>query len=516
MRTKLPMDFPISKMPHLPSLPVSLSFLLFFLMLVRYWKNSKGQGKPPPGPRPLPILGNLHQLADGLPHHAVTKLCRKYGPVLKLKLGQLDVVVISSPEVAKEVLKTNEINFAQRPEVYAVEIMSYDHSSIVFSPYGDYWREMRKISVLELLSNRRVLSFRSIREDEVWNLVEFLSSSDERTINLSEKIFSMTNDIISRAAFGRKCNDQHNFTVLLEEIMKIGAGFAIADLYPSLTFLRPLTGVKPALMRIQNKMDKILEDIVTEHRIKRKAAANSNIKFEEEDLVDTLLNYAEANKDEFHLTLDQVKAVTLDIFSAGSETSATSMEWAMSELLKNPRVMKKAQEEVRQACKGKSKIREADIQKLDYLKLVIKETFRLHAPGPFTPRESRERCEIGGYTIPAKAKVLINLHAMGRDPTIWTDPDCFQPERFQGSSVDFKGNHFELIPFGGGRRICPGISFATANIELGLAQMLYHFDWKLPNGKKLEDLDMSENFGMTARRKENLQVIATTHIPFQK
>ncbi|KAH9745230.1 hypothetical protein KPL70_003988 [Citrus sinensis] len=504
-------------MLHLPSLPVLLSFLLFLLMLIRYWKNSNGQGKQPPGPKPLPILGNLHQLADGQPHHVMTKLCRKYGPVMKLKLGQLDAVIISSPEAAKEVLKTNEIKFAQRPEVYAVEIMSYDHSSIVFAPYGDYWREMRKISVLELLSNKRVQSFRSIREDEVWGLVEFISSNQGRPINLSEKIFTMTNDIIARAAFGRKNSDQHNFTVLLEEIMKIGAGFAIADLYPSLTFLRPLTGVKPALMRIQKKMDKILEDIVAEHKLKRKAAANNNVKLEEEDLVDTLLNYAEAtNKNEFHLTIDQVKAVTLDIFSAGSETSATSMEWAMSELLKNPRVMKKAQEEVRQACKGKSKIQEADIQKLDYLKLVIKETFRLHAPGPFTPREAREKCEIRGYTIPAKAKILINLHAIGRDPTVWKDPECFQPERFEGSSTDFKGNHFELIPFGGGRRICPGISFATANIELGLAQLMYHFDWKLANGERLEDLDMSENFGMTARRKENLQVIATTRIPFEK
>ncbi|KAJ4730210.1 Cytochrome P450 [Melia azedarach] len=497
-------------------LPVLLSFLLFFLMLVRHWKRSKGQGKPPPGPKPLPILGNLHQLADGLPHYAVTKLCRKYGPVMKLKLGQLDAVVISSPEAAKEVLKTNEIKFAQRPEVYAVEIMSYDHSSIVFSPYGDYWREMRKISVLELLSNRRVTSFRSIREDEVWNLVQFISENEGCIVNLSERIFIMTNDIVSRAAFGNKCDDQHNFTALLEEILQIGAGFAIADLYPSLTFLRPLTGMKPALERIHKKMDKILEQIVTEHQIKRKAAAKNNTKFEEEDLVDTLLNYAEANKNEFHLTTDQVKAVTLDIFSAGSETSATSMEWAMSELLKNPRVMKKAQEEVRQACKGKSKIKETDIQNLEYLKLVIKETFRLHAPGPFTPREARETCEIGGYTIPAKAKILINLHAMGRDPTIWKDPECFRPERFEGSSIDFKGNHFELIPFGGGRRICPGISFATANIELGLAQMMYHFDYKLPNGKSLEDLDMNENFGMTCRRKENLQVIATTRIPFQK
>lgn len=188
----------------------------------------------------------------------------------------------------------------------------------------------------------------------------------------------------------------------------------------------------------------------------------------------------------------------------------------MSELLKNPRVMEKAQAEVRQACEGKRKIGEADVQKLDYLEAVIKETFRLHPPGPLLPREARESCEISGYKIPAKATIFINAYAMGRDPKIWTDPEGFQPERFEGSSIDFKGNHFELLPFGAGRRICPGISFATSTIELDLAQMLYHFDWRLSNGTKLEDLNMTESFGVTARKKYNLQVIATTRIPFLK
>ncbi|KAK4845381.1 hypothetical protein QYF36_004371 [Acer negundo] len=140
----------------------------------------------------------------------------------------------------------------------------------------------------------------------------------------------------------------------------------------------------------------------------------------------------------------------------------------------------------------------------------------MHPAGPLLPRGARETCEIGGYTIPAKAKVLINVYAIGRDPKSWKDPESFRPERFEGSSVDFRGNNFELLPFGGGRRICPGISFATSNIELGLAQLLYHFDWKLLNGNKLEDLDMIENFGIMARRKNNLRVIATTKIPFRK
>lgn len=313
------MDSSTTQIPQLPSFPLLLTSLLFFLMLVKYWKQSEGsKGKLPPGPKPLPIIGNLHQLSShglGLPHHAVTKFCNKYGPVMKLQLGQLVAVIISSPEAAKEVLKTNESSFAQRPEVYAVEVMSYDHSSIVFSPYNDYWRQLRKISVLELLSAKRVQSFKSIREDEVWDLVEFIASSERQCINLSKHIFAMTNNVVSRAAFGKKCKDQHDFTRLLQEIMQLAGGFDVADLFPSLKFLRSLTGMKPALLKIQKKIDRILEDIVVEHQMKRKDAA-SGINAEKpdgDDLVDTLLNYAEANDHDidFRLTIDQVKAVTM-------------------------------------------------------------------------------------------------------------------------------------------------------------------------------------------------------------
>ncbi|VVA38455.1 PREDICTED: cytochrome P450 [Prunus dulcis] len=520
LSTNLSMDSSVSEMLQLPSFFVVLASFFFLLMLFKYWNKSqaKGLSKLPPGPKQLPIIGNVHQLIGALPHHAVTDLCNKHGPVMKLQLGEIFAVIISSPEAAKEVLKTSEISFAQRPEVYAVEIMAYDHSSIVFAPYNEYWRQLRKISVMELLSANRVRSFRSIREQEVWNLVEFIASSEGHTINLSDKIYTMTNDVVSRAAFGNKCKYQHEFTLLLGEIILLAGGFNIADLYPSLTFLRSMSGMQPALMKIQKKIDEILQDIVREHNMKREASRKSfgRLGEDEEDLLDTLLNYEEANKHEFHLTTDQIKAVTMDIFSAGSETSATTMEWAMSELLKNPRVMEKAQLEVRQVFEGKNKIEEEDVQKLHYLKLVMKETFRFHPPGPLIPREARERCEIGGYTIPAKTKILINAYAIGRDPKLWADPESFQPERFQGSSIDFKGNNFELLPFGAGRRICPGISFATSNIELGLAQLLYHFNWNLPNGTKLEALDMAENFGMTARRKNNLHLIATTYIPFNK
>ncbi|KAF5201101.1 Cytochrome p450 [Thalictrum thalictroides] len=175
--------------------------------------------------------------------------------------------------------------------------------------------------------------------------------------------------------------------------------------------------------------------------------------------------------------------------------------------------MEKAQSEVRHVLHGKGKVgTQSEIHQFNYLSLVIKETLRLHPPGPLLPpRQSRERCEIDGYEIAKGTKVFVNAWALARDPEYWNDADTFKPERFQDLSVDYKGNFFEYIPFGAGKRICPGMSFGVANIEVPLAQLLYHFNWKLPNGANPEELDMTELFGATARRKSNLCLIPTPY-----
>ena len=202
-----------------------------------------------------------------------------------------------------------------------------------------------------------------------------------------------------------------------------------------------------------------------------------------------------------------------DIFTAGTDTSSTTVEWAMAEMMKTPRVMKKAQAEVRKLYQGnKTLIHEKDIEKLSYLKWVIKETLRLYPPAPLLlPRECREACKIDGYEIPLKTKVIVNAWAIGRDPEYWDDAESFVPERFDGSSMDFKGTSFEYIPFGAGRRMCPGVAFGMVNVELPLANLLYHFDWELPSGMNSENLDMTEAFGATVGMKNNLFFIA---IPF--
>jgi len=206
-----------------------------------------------------------------------------------------------------------------------------------------------------------------------------------------------------------------------------------------------------------------------------------------------------------------------DIFSAGGDTAASTINWAIAEMIRDPRVMKKAQDEVREVFNTKGKIDEICMDELKYFKSVVKETLRLHPPAPLLlPRECREASEINQYHIPAKSKVIVNAWTIGRDPNYWSEAERFYPERFIDSSIDYKGSSFEYLPFGAGRRICPGITFGLVNVEVALAYLLYHFDWKLPNEMKSEELDMTEEFGVTVRRKNDLCLIPVTYSHVRK
>ncbi|PON94055.1 Cytochrome P450, E-class, group I [Trema orientale] len=499
-------------MEHLfSSFSALLPFLLFMLMILkiatgkRTKTTNSSTPKLPPGPWKLPVIGNLHQLIGYLPHHRLRDLANKYGPLMHLQLGEVPLVVISSPETAKEIMKTHDVNFAQRP--FLLIANKYHSKDIVFSLYGDYWRMLRKICNEELLSPKRVQSFRSIREEEVSNLIGYLRSKKGSPINLSERLFSMTYVITARAAFGKKCKDQEAFISTVNEVLKIAAGFSASEVFPSQKWLLWISGLGPKLEKCVQRVDQTLDNIIDQHNADRAATSKAE-KGNADCLLDVLMNLQDKDELSFPLETENIKAVILDVFIGGSETSSTVVEWAMLEMLKNPRVMEKAQAEVRQAFGRHGNVDEAGLHELKFLKLVIKETLRLHPPGPFLiPRESKESCVINGYYIPAKTKVIVNGWAIGRDPRYWAEAEKFYPERFTNSSVDFRGTSFEYIPFGGGRRICPGISFAIADIELPIAQLLFHFDWKLPSGINHKTLDMTESFGMTVRRKIDLYLI---------
>ncbi|KAM7250344.1 hypothetical protein ACFE04_022227 [Oxalis oulophora] len=489
------------------SVSVLVTSILFISLLCKMLKSQISKTALPPGPWKLPVIGNMHVLIGSLPHQRLRELAMKYGPMMSLQLGEVTVIVISSPELAKEILKTHDLNFCQRPRVPSLELLSYNYTDIAFAPYGGYWRQLRKISTLELLSAKRVHYFKQIREDLVSDLIKsILSQAGGESINLSKMIFSLMFTITSRSAFGMDFEEQDEFLAIAKRFLVVGAGFNLADFFPSVKFLPLISGVSSETKILHEEADKVLQKIIRKHMAKE--AVNGGGKDQGEDIVDVLLNIRECGQLEFPLSIDNIKAVILDLFMAGIESSSTTVEWAMSELLRNPRVMKKAQEEVRRVFNTMINVCESGIDQLEYLKLVIKETFRLHPSIPLLlPRECKENCEINGYQIPAKSKVIVNAWAIGRDPRHWTEAERFFPERFVDSPVEYKGAHYELIPFGAGRRICPGMSFGLANVELPLAQLLYHFDWKLPAGMNHEDLDMDECFGLAVKRKNDLFLV---------
>ncbi|KAJ7960906.1 Cytochrome p450 [Quillaja saponaria] len=456
---------------HFPSSVIFAFFLFLFMLFHIFWRSKAKHSNPirlPPGPWKLPFIGNLHQLTGPLPHQSLDALAKRYGPLMHIQLGELSNIVVSSAEMAEEVMKKHDIIFANRPPILASKILSYDSTGITFSPLGDYWRQMRKFCTTELLSTKRVESFRSIREEGVSSLITDIASNEGSSINLSEKIFSLIYGMTSRAAFGGKSKDQEEFISVMNEVTKLVAGFSIADLYPSIEVLELISGLRPKLEKQHKVIDRILQSIINEHKEKMEIGDGEG----HENLLDVLLHLQNKTDLQYPITVNNIKAVILDIFSGGSETTSTTLEWAMSELLRNPRVMQEAQ------------------------------------------AECSERCEINGYEIPVKTKVIVNAWAIGRDPKNWSEAERFIPERFLNSSVDYKGADYEYIPFGAGRRICPGITFAIANIELPLANLLYHFDWKLPNGMKLEALDMTESFGLSVGRKNELCLIPNLyHFP---
>ncbi|KAE8704316.1 Cytochrome P450 71D10 [Hibiscus syriacus] len=452
---------------YLLTLFASFLFLSVVVKILKKMKTMESNIKQlPPGPWKLPLIGNLHQLVGSLPHRILKGLADQHGPLMHLQLGETSNIVVSSPEIAKEVLITHGTIFSERPFVIAINTITYGYRDIAMAPYGNYWRQVRKICTLELLTAKRVKSFESIRQEQVSNLVRYISANEGSQINLSKKVFGLTYGITSRVAFGSQYNDKNLYSSVVDEIVKLASGFSIADMYPSSKVLRLMSGMSKKLETLFKKSDAILQGIIDEHRERLERGDQGE----------------EAKED-------------MDVFIGGSETSSTIVDWAMSEMMKNPRVLKKAQNEVRNVCNEKGDVDEASIQELKYLTFVIKETLRLHPSFPLLiPRENREECEINGYRIPAKTRVIVNAWAIARDPNYWTEPERFYPERFLNSSSDYKGANLEFIPFGAGRRVCPGILYALPNIELPLAKLLYHFDWKLPNEMGHEDLDMAEAF----------------------
>ncbi|KFK33564.1 hypothetical protein AALP_AA5G029900 [Arabis alpina] len=486
---------------------LSLIFLISILLAI--FKHKKGQkNQQPPSPPRLPIIGNLHQLGK-LPHQSLCSLSKKYGPVMLLKLGTVPTIVISSYEVARQALKVNDLNCCSRPNLAGSKELSYNYLDIVFSPFDDYWKEVKKLAVQELLSVKQIHSIQPIKEGEVKKLIDSLaeSASQNNPVNLSKKFLDVTVSVVCRAAFGVSVQEtvlnNDRFSKLVRESFEFLGSFSASDFFPNGGWIvDKLTGLQSRRERSVRDLDAFYEQMIDMHQ-QEKEQGN-------EDFVDLLLKLKkeEAVLGYGKLTTNHIKAILMNVLLGGIDTTAITMIWAMAELMRNPRVMKKVQSEIRNQMGNRTMITLDDTAQLHYLKMVIKETWRLHPPAPLlVPREVMSEFEINGYKIQPKTQLYVNVWAIGRDPDTWKDPEVFLPERFMDSDIDAKGQNFELLPFGSGRRICPGMYMGTTMVEFGLVNMLYQFDWKLPEGMAVEDIKMEEAPGLTVNMKNDLLLV---------
>ncbi|KAK1354940.1 (+)-menthofuran synthase [Heracleum sosnowskyi] len=256
------------------------------------------------------------------------------------------------------------------------------------------------------------------------------------------------------------------------------------------------------------EIDAFLEAVVRDHTIALDNGAPND------DLLYNLLKFQKQDASSaFSIDKDSIKGVILNMFFDGTDTTSSVLEWTMAALIKHPDIMRKLQNEVRDVGRGRLTITGDDVEKMHYLKAVVKESMRIYTPLPLlVAREAMQDVKVMGYDIKAGTQVLINAWAVATDLAVWDNPEEFSPERFLNNPIDYKGLHFDFIPFGAGRRGCPGIQYAMAINELALANLVHIFDFALPDGKRLEDLDMTSETGMTLHKKSPLLAIATPRL----
>ncbi|KAL6839751.1 hypothetical protein ACP4OV_030439 [Aristida adscensionis] len=493
--------------------------LLLLKLTKRGGNGGGGKRRLPPSPPQLPIIGSLHHfLRDPLAHRTMAELARQHGaPLMYLKLGEVPFIVASSADAAQEILRTHDAKLASRPRFPSLRhIAENDAAGLALMSYGPLWRHLRKICVTEVLSASHVRSFHRTREEEVHRLVAAIAATPPgEPVNVGKLLAAATTSTTVRTMVGCRFEQREEFLQTIKEASMLVTGLSLSDLFPSSRLIGAISRTTSRLGVLHHKLLDLMDCTIRQHEERRTAVmALSDGTTPDEDILDVLLRIHKEGGLEMPLTMPTIKSLVLDLFSGGSDTTSVTLMWAMSELIRNPRVLHKVQSEVRGRLNGKTTVTDDDMLDLKYLKLVIKETLRLHPIVPLLlPRECMEDCTVMGYDVPKGIIVLVNAWAIGRDPNYWQDADEFKPERFEDGKIDFKGTHFEFIPFGAGRRMCPGMTLAQANIELMLAALLYHFDWEMPGTLLPKDLDMTEEMAAITRRKNDIYLCPIVRVP---
>ncbi|KAK1315599.1 Trans-cinnamate 4-monooxygenase [Acorus calamus] len=491
--------------PSLLSIPSPSTLILLPLTLLTLFSLFKTQQSKhknlPPGPMSVPIFGNWLQVGNDLTHRFLASMSKLYGDVFLLKLGSRNLVVVSDPKLATEVLHTQGVEFGSRPRNVVFDIFTGNGQDMVFTVYGDHWRKMRRIMTLPFFTNKVVQQYKNMWEEEMDLVVEDLHKREEvktEGIVIRRRLQLMLYNIMYRMMFATKFESVEDplflqATKFNSERSRLAQSFEYnyGDFIP---ILRPfLRGYLNRCKDLQSRRLAFFNNYYIEKR--RKVLANEN--GDRQKLVCAMDHIIEAEK-RGEISSENVLYIVENINVAAIETTLWSMEWAIAELVNHPNVQSKVRQEISEVLQG-NPITESDLNRLPYLQAVVKETLRLHTPIPLlVPHMNLEEAKLGGYTIPQGSKVVVNAWWLANNPEWWKNPEEFRPERFldeeaeteavAGGKVDFR-----FLPFGVGRRSCPGIILALPILGLIVGKLVTDFEMRPPAG--MEKVDVTEKGG---------------------
>ncbi|KAJ7520404.1 hypothetical protein O6H91_19G004500 [Diphasiastrum complanatum] len=477
----------------------------------------------PPGPPGWPIIGNLLQLGP-LPHRTLAGLCRQYGPLVYLRIGSVHTVTTDCPQMIKELLFNQDEVFASRPRSTAGKLMAYDDMDVGLAPYGAHWKLMRRVCMEHLLTTRRIASFQQNRQEEAQALVHSVweeCKQGGKVVNVREHLGSFTMNIVTIMLLGKRyfgsesmgAKEAKEFRELIHAAMALHGTFFVGDYLPFLKWF-DFQGYQSLFKRMGKQMDDYYSSILEDHRDRLKQFGIGPDDDGPQDFVDVMLKIS---AEEGKLNDIEMKALMQDMVVGGTDTASFTMEWCMAELIRNPKTLQKAQEELDQLLEDGHTLQESDLPQLRYLKAAVKETFRFHPVGGFLiPHESIRETKIAGYIIPKNSLVLINTHGLGRNPDVWENPLQFMPERFMGDKVELRDAEFRVVPFGSGRRKCPGAPLGQSMLLLGLGRLIHAFNWAPPPPLLPTDINVMEANGMTTPPATPLKALATPRLPYHR
>ncbi|CAK9317102.1 unnamed protein product [Citrullus colocynthis] len=479
-------------------------FLALYILTDHFLHNIRNL---PPTPFPsLPILGHLHLLNKPI-YRTLYNISNRYGPVVFLRLGSRSVLIVSSPSLAEECLTKNDIVFANRPRLLISKCFGYNSTNMIWSSYGNHWRNLRRICTVEILSTHRLHMLSIVRFEEVWSLIQRLVKCENEIVNMKHAFFDLTFNLMLRMIVGKRfygddvddVDEAKLFRELQAESIQLSGKSYIGDFIPLMAWLGFGSTLEKEMMDCQNRRDVLMQSLIEQHRERRTTKLDDSFRDgRKKTMIEVLLDLQESEPEQYND--ETIRALILLMFVAGTETSGSIMEWALSLLLNHPQILKKAQTEIDNQVGHQRLIDESDMAHLPYLRGIINETLRMYPPAPLlAPHESSEDCFVGGYHIPRGTMLYVNIWAIQNHPGIWAHPRKFDPDRF--NQLDTENYKFNLMPFGLGRRGCPGEGLGLRMIGLVLGSLIQCFDWERPSD---ELVDMTEGIAVTMPKAQHL------------